>query len=252
MTHDPLLAPLMEGLPVADGRDLARALLERTALSEERIEEQLATKIEHKSLLLHPAGTGRKETPEARADTRRIKALKERRRLEGKRKPRPLSSRERKASGWGNVCARGQNYDIYKGLHDLWTVYMRQVLGLPIEGSSSSPTVALGTPATMDKLLKADYHGAVVRVVKSSCPSLVFIGGIIVKETRHTFVICTKSKGFRTVPKESAVFEFELLVSEGTTHPPLIWEIYGEFFGHRSADRVGRKFKGRGTIDFGR
>lgn len=42
------------------------------------------------------------------------------------------------------------------------------------------------------KILKADLHGAVVKVVSSLCSPFVGIEGILVQETQNTFKIITR------------------------------------------------------------
>lgn len=233
-SNDPLLAVLPEKLrsDVSGGSksdNIALALLKKTSLSTERIELLHDTKIEHKSLLLQPASNAE--------DRRQVKAKKEHQRREAKRKPRPLSAKEKRASGLFDIPKEAQQYLIYVPLNQLWSGYIREIL----KGGGSEA-----------KLLKADYHGAVLTVVKCSCPSFVFLTGIVIKETRHTFVICTRQNAIKTIPKKCTVFEFLVDLAEGDSAPPSImrWEIYGEHFGFRAAERVGKKFKGKSTVDF--
>ena len=42
------------------------------------------------------------------------------------------------------------------------------------------------------KLLKADYHGCMITVRKTKCPSLLGLSGIVLMETRNTFKIISK------------------------------------------------------------
>lgn len=238
-SDDPLLACLPEryGGKARDdstkNENMALTLLNKTNLSNERKDAQYSSKIEHKSLLLQP--TTRTE------DSRAEKAEKERRRREAKRKPRPLSSKEKRASGLKDIPKEACRYAIYEPLNKLWTGYMKEIM----KGGSSEA-----------KLLKADYHGALLKVVKCSCPSFLFLQGIVIKETRHTFVICTVEDRIKTLPKKCTVFEFQVLLEssddqEKDKMPEIMkWEVYGEHFGFRAAERVGKKFKGKSTIDF--
>lgn len=241
-TTDPLLSLLPEysdkvNLSASKGENIARLLLSKTNLPEERIETQYNTKIEHKSLLLQP--TTHTE------DSRVIKAQKERRRREAKRKPRPLSARERRQAGFNSIPADHRLYSIYEPLHDLWSGYIREIM----QGGGYEA-----------KLLKADYHGALLTVTKCSCPSFIFLRGIVIKESRHTFVICTKENKIKTIPKKCTVFEFEVSLkpskeqsvaaNSASDTNKVRWEVFGEHFGFRAAERVGKKFKGKDTIDF--
>lgn len=265
LLQDPLLQPLVGSAGQATGKsaDLAKTLLQSTDLPQDRIDEQYAAKIDHKSLLLHPA----KKIPGY--DARKVRALKARRLKEAKRKPRPMTSRERKDAAFGQIPKEAQKYELYLGLHDLWCDYIRDVLNMPrsttaANGEQSQRSIPhLRDASVCERLLKADYHGALVRVTKSKCPSYVRLEGIVVKETRNTFIVCTRKDQCKTIPKECSVFEFQLppvrsSATDGATNgtadtptvSPLKWEVFGEHFGFRAADRAGRKFKGKGTIEF--
>jgi ribonuclease P protein subunit POP4 len=235
MDKDPLLQPLKEATSNQASGKVTQDLLNATNLSEERKQEQFLTKIEHKSLLLHPTTA---------TDSRTIKRDKEKARLEKKRRPKPLSARERKKSGWDTIPQSSRDPQLYEALNTLWQGYMAEILA---DGSAGA------------KLLKADYHGARVTVVQSSCPSHVFATGIVIKETRNTFDIGKGTGRVVTIPKRATVFEFETQIpatSEETgtgnseVRSTVKWQVFGEHFGYRAAERVSKKFKGRSTIDF--
>ncbi|KLU82353.1 ribonuclease P protein subunit p29 [Magnaporthiopsis poae ATCC 64411] len=109
-------------------------------------------------------------------------------------------------------------------------------------------------------LTSADFHGAEVEVVRSSCPSRVGIRGIVVKDSKYVFEVVTRKNALKMVPKEGTVFRVEIPVSSdgpgggvdaaegsaGTTvadDRTLIFEIHGDQFKLRSADRANKKFK---------
>ncbi len=245
MAEDPLLAPLPKSLTGQDvqpsaGADIALSLLKQTNLSADRIANIIETKIDRKSLLLLPTPTGENK------DSRAIRLAKIKQQRDSKRKPRPLSAAERRRSGYNDIPKEAWNYSLYVDLNKLWTGYISEVL----KGGGYEA-----------KLLKADYHGASLTVIKCKCPSRLFLFGIVVKETRHTFVICTKNNVLKNIPKEGTVFQFEAELIADTSASPtttenaakpdvMKWEVCGEHFGYRAAERVGKKFKGRHTIDF--
>lgn len=45
----------------------------------------------------------------------------------------------------------------------------------------------------MQKLLKADYHGAILKVYKAKCESYVGIEGIVLQDTQRSFKIITSA-----------------------------------------------------------
>ena len=124
------------------------------------------------------------------------------------------------------------------------------------------------------KLCSADFHGAEVEVVRSRCVGRVGLTGIVVKDSKFTFEIITPKDQVKTVPKEHTVFRFkipppevekrvdetkerngldslpatahegETSISPTTPAPrPLIFELHGDQFIFRAADRANRKFK---------
>uniref|UniRef100_A0A8C4RVZ6 Ribonuclease P protein subunit p29 n=2 Tax=Erpetoichthys calabaricus TaxID=27687 RepID=A0A8C4RVZ6_ERPCA len=91
------------------------------------------------------------------------------------------------------------------------------------------------------KLLKADFHGAIVTVTKSKCPSYVGTTGIILQETKHVFRIVTQHDRLKVIPKRNSVFTVEI---DG-----FITHVYGSKFQLKSSERSAKKFKLKGTID---
>jgi len=95
--------------------------------------------------------------------------------------------------------------------------------------------------------------------------------GIVVRDTKFTFVIVNKRNEIKTVPKEGAVFRFEVPLaddgevrgdagdkvdvehkadeakngvnSEKDSRAKLVFELHGEQFKNRAVDRANKKFK---------
>ncbi|OAL04156.1 RNase P/MRP, p29 subunit [Phaeosphaeriaceae sp. SRC1lsM3a] len=183
-------------------------------------------------------------TPSARAVRRRtLNERKEKQRKHNKQKPRPLSAAEKRKLCLNEIPKEQQKYAIYEPLHDLWLGYMREVLGLddPQRG------IYL-TPASSGQLLAtADMHGALLSVVRSRCVSRVGLEGIVVRDTRFTFEIVTKKNVLKSIPKEHTIFRFEIFLpakeEAGEKRKPLTFELFGEQFQTRAADRANKKFR---------
>ncbi|KAI9745644.1 MAG: hypothetical protein M1818_001178 [Claussenomyces sp. TS43310] len=159
-----------------------------------------------------------------------------------KLKPKPLSAREKRATGIHEIPREERRYDIYEPLHQLWLGYIHEILGIS-EGKLKAANT--GSAAT---LASADFHGADLEVVRSRCVSRVGVRGIVVKDTKFTFDIITKSNELKTLPKEHTVFRFEVpwRAGEGDQNGqerPLAFELHGEQFQHRAVDRANKKFK---------
>ncbi|KAL5379268.1 hypothetical protein DPSP01_008542 [Paraphaeosphaeria sporulosa] len=157
-------------------------------------------------------------------------------------KPRPLSAAQKRALGLLEIPKAQQKYEIYEGLHKLWAGYMAEILGLGAEGGK-----AFVTPSSAgQQLASADMHGAIVEVVRSRCPSRVGLKGIVVRDTKFTFEIVTMKNVVKAIPKEHTIFRFEVPVpsKQGEEEKkPLVFEILGEQFQTRGADRANKKFR---------
>lgn len=94
-----------------------------------------------------------------------------------------------------------------------------------------SSTSVVNAMAHGSKLVSADFHGAEVEVVRSAAAGRVGIKGIVVRDTKFTFVVVTEKDevkseflfllsvggrqtereangGFAAVPKEQSIFRF--------------------------------------------
>ena len=118
------------------------------------------------------------------------------------------------------------------------------------------------------KLCSADYHGAEIEVVRSRCVSRVGVRGIVVKDGKFVFEVVSRDDRVKIVPKEHTVFRVQIprpgKVDEGKGggdrqgqegmdgvgkkveeegKRDLVFELHGDQFIYRAADRANRKFK---------
>ena len=114
-------------------------------------------------------------------------------------------------------------YKNYMPLHELWKLYVSEVL------ISCSDTKAM-----QDILLKADLHGAMVRIVFSKCHSVSNLCGIIITESRNIFQIVTASNAIVKIPKKNTVFEIIFQKYRIT--------IFGDQFRIKPGFRLAKKF----------
>lgn len=71
---------------------------------------------------------------------------------------------------------------------------MQDVLDLKKEGNSR-PVTPLSHGS---KLVSADFHGAELEVVRSTCVSRVGVKGIVVRDSRFAFVLVTESDNMKS------------------------------------------------------
>lgn len=151
----------------------------------------------------------------------------------GKRAKR-LTAKERKKLKLFQIDDAEQLYEMYEPLHELWKDYIRDVVNF-------SKITDNNKHEAMNKLVRADYHGAIITVSRSKNPALVGLTGIILQETKNTFKVITQANQIKTLPKENSVFTFTIDGFTGT--------IYGRQFTVKSSERIHRKFKSKPTID---
>jgi ribonuclease P protein subunit POP4 len=187
-------------------------------------------KIKNRPLLLKPSEPSNGQQQRRIARQRKLSSRRK------KQKPAPLSSRERRALCIYDIPSAEQKYSIYEPLHAMWLGYIREVLG-------SAPVTGTGAA----KLCSADFHGAELEVVRSRCVSRVGVRGIVVRDSKFAFVLVTKGDVCKTVPKEHTVFRFVIPLvekgDEGEKGKDLVFELHGNQFIYRAADRANRKFK---------
>ncbi|KAG8628036.1 hypothetical protein KVT40_003909 [Elsinoe batatas] len=237
----------------------------------------------HRPLLLRPSSpdpTSSLTSQQKRRNARRIcardaaradKAVKKAGRASLTSRPRPLSAKSKRKLGVYDIPEGERKWGLYEGLHKLWCGYIREVLNISSSSSDGGEREgregedAEGQVERVSKgkkklspdfvgpmLSSADFHGAVVRVVRSGCVSRVGIRGIVVKDTKFTFEIVTKRDQVKVVPKEGTVFRVEVPV-EGDALEEMevgdegkgryVFEVYGEQFMTSAPDRANKKFK---------
>lgn len=221
---------------------LTQALLAR-AHSPDSANRIFSEKIQHRPLFLRPTSPPPQVTARQARRKERERKDKERRKT---LKPKPLSAKERRRRGLYEVPREGQKYETFLPLHNLWLGYVREILGNEVF------TGGLGSAA---KLSSAEFHGAEMEVVRSGCPGRVGIKGIVIKDARFVFEVITSKNKIKTVPKEGTVFRVVVPPApmkedkKNTTTDgdrptkSLVFEIHGDQFSIRSADRANKKFK---------
>jgi ribonuclease P protein subunit POP4 len=213
---------------------LTLSLLSR-AHSPDSAQRIYSEKIAQRNLLLKPTeGT---TNPRNKRRLERIRKIEARHK---KSKPKPLSSREKRALGLYEIPKSAQKYEVFEKLNKMWIGYAQEVLFDGRPGGTADASSAA-------KLCAADFHGAEVEVVRSRCVSRVGIVGFVVRDTKFTFEVVTKSDGVKVVPKEKTIFRFKIPVVSGGEavgdDKMLVFELHGDQFQLRATDRANKKFK---------
>ncbi|TFK40457.1 Rof/RNase P-like protein [Crucibulum laeve] len=195
-----------------------------------------------------------------------------------------IGKREAREKGVWKFDEQQMKFELFVPLHHMWMGYMSELLGLAQPPMSSSPPPSAqtmpGSSGLHPKLVKADFHGSVMTVRRSKNPSLIGLSGIVIHETENAFKIITTESKVKVLPKQNSIFAFAIPLysiiptnpapnsnqkghtptpfppippknAQGTVLdlPHMEFELHGNQFCFRSADRVGRKFKHKETIE---
>ncbi|XP_070574062.1 ribonuclease P protein subunit p29-like [Ptychodera flava] len=161
-----------------------------------------------------------------------VKTKKNSKTVSQSKKKRVLNAKERRKLKIYDIKPEHQRYVMYEPLYFLWQDYIKDYLD--IEKGFNKVTMET-------KLQKADYHGSIITVTKSKCPSYVGISGIVVQETKNVWKIITKENKLKTIPKANTIFCVEI---EG-----IVVTLYGNHLRRKSSERSVKKFKSKNTID---
>lgn len=197
-------------------------------------------RVKQRPLLLRPTSPDPDRDARSKRQYKRLQKAKADRKSN---KPKPLSAKQKRALCLYEIPKEQQNYSIYEPMHQIWCDYMRKILGLS-DGTKSFVDAQNAGPI----LVSADFHGAVVEVMRSRCVSRVGLKGIVVKDTKFTFEVVTERNELKILPKEHSVFRFEVpfegnCAGETADGKPLVFEIYGSQFEARAPDRANKKFR---------
>jgi len=110
------------------------------------------------------------------------------------RHPIKLNSRVRKSLyKLSNEEKQRLQYTTFEKVHELWQQYCEKVL------SDNDP---IG-------LFRMDLHGCKLKCTASNNPTLVGTQGIVVQETKNTFLVIKTTNRLVTIPKRESIFELE-------------------------------------------
>ena len=117
-------------------------------------------------------------------------------------------------------------YTSLLSMNQLWKEYITELMN----NSNNDDTI-------LNKILKADLHGAILTVINSTNKNNIGISGIVLFESRRTFNLLNKKNEIKTILKNGCVFETEM------KYNGMKIIIYGDNFIYKSAERTKIKFK---------
>ncbi|XP_037068220.1 ribonuclease P protein subunit p29-like [Pollicipes pollicipes] len=154
-----------------------------------------------------------------------------------------LTSRSRRELGLHKLSRTGLKFDNYLPLNDMWSQYMRHYLNLDVllgQGFRAEPWDSR-TEHCLLQVCRADYHGALLRVLRSRCASYRGVSGLVLLETRGTFQLITPDNRLKLIPKEHSIFE--------TSVDGFKIRLFGNNLLTRPVGRGMKKLKAKKTIE---
>eukprot|EP01066_Platyproteum_vivax_P006328 Platyproteum_vivax@DN2127_c0_g1_i1.p1 len=118
--------------------------------------------------------------------------------LHKSRKLPRLSHHQAKSAGLFDIGH--VQYQTFLHLNGLWNSYVTGLLGQPLPPSWE----------IANRLLTADYHGALVEVAKSACQSYIGQKGIIIKDSEQMISIINANSQVKNLIKAQTVFKFKI------------------------------------------
>ncbi|KIO28366.1 hypothetical protein M407DRAFT_181836 [Tulasnella calospora MUT 4182] len=233
-----------------------------------RAEDEYAKNYQGKRLWLDNNAVESRHTKNLKGKEARRAAHEERRKLG------TIGRNEAKRKGLWTPDKAAAQYSLFLPIHRLWVAYIAELLNLPKQPEDMKAPSTFNVQAAHAKLVKADFHGAIITVKDSKNASLIGQTGIVAHESENTFKIITQRNKFKVIPKRNSIFIFRIPVyalppdpqlelppaEEGLpgataikhpldSVPTMEFDLYGNQFCFRSADRATRKFKHKETIE---
>jgi ribonuclease P protein subunit POP4 len=217
---------------------------------EDRASTIFKERVKDRPLHLKPTGSSNPQLQ------RRLERQRKPSQRKKKLKPAPLSARQKRALCLHEIPREAQKYAIYEPLRKMWVGYIQEVLW------DNNPFYPV-SKETVAKLCSADFHGAELEVARSRCVSRVGVKGIVVKDSKFVFEVITPRNEVKILPKEHTIFRISVPrpeemkgVEDGKESmaagvvmglengkKDLVFELHGDQFEYRAADRANRKFK---------
>lgn len=181
----------------------------------------------------------------------RMDKVKEERSFQGEQSLKKLNHKVFKNEGFFDIVKeiklKKLSYSHFIPLHQLWKQY--------IKGLTDSSSVNNGFNGFMgvrgggirlsqlsQSLSQADLHGSLINVISSKNKSCVNAQGIVVKETKETFVIISIDNKVRTILKNQSIFG--IMISN-----EYLITIYGSQLCYHPCERIKHKFRHRDSLN---
>ncbi|XP_069161841.1 ribonuclease P protein subunit p29-like [Procambarus clarkii] len=148
-----------------------------------------------------------------------------------------LTGRERRELGLHKVDRSNKTFNMFLPINDIWKKYAVDLLGINhfMENGWTGSDRDTRTEAVQSRVRKIEYFGCFMRVTKSRCSEYVGTQGIVIRETKNTFMMICPNDQVKIIPKLHS--EFSFVVGK------VGFSVLGNHLHQRSAERAKHNFK---------
>ncbi|KAH8742176.1 POP4 like ribonuclease P protein subunit [Cryptosporidium ryanae] len=156
-----------------------------------------------------------------------------------KSKSRPVNHKIKRNEGFFDVLddirKRNLGYVHFVPLHSLWKQYILGLTG----GEGRKGKLKLSQLSQF--VSQADFHGSIIKVISSRNKECINVEGIVIKETKETFLVISKDNKPRTLLKNHTIFSMEF--------NNYVIVLYGTQLCYHPSERIKHKFRHKESLN---
>lgn len=115
-----------------------------------------------------------------------------------------LTSQERRELGLHKINKFDKTFEMFLPINKMWKAYAKRHLSIPEHSKYNEGLVNV----IQNNVRKLEYFGCFMRVSRSVCSEYIGIVGIVIRETKNTFLLICPDNKVKTIPKKHSEFSF--------------------------------------------
>ncbi|XP_068250012.1 ribonuclease P protein subunit p29 [Palaemon carinicauda] len=116
-----------------------------------------------------------------------------------------LKSRERRTLGLHKINKFDKTFEMFLPINKMWKAYAKKHFCISDDSSKHTESLANSVQINVRKL---EYFGCLMRVSRSVCSEYIGVVGIVIRETKNTFMLICPDDKVKTIPKKHSEFSF--------------------------------------------
>ncbi|XP_064079009.1 ribonuclease P protein subunit p29-like isoform X2 [Macrobrachium nipponense] len=114
-----------------------------------------------------------------------------------------MTSQERRELGLHKINKLDKTFEMFLPINKMWKAYAKRHLSIR-EDSTHEGLVNF----IQNNVRKLEYFGCFMRVSRSVCSEYIGVVGIVIRETKNTFLLICPDNKVKTIPKKHSEFSF--------------------------------------------